>query len=866
MKTFIKKFNMKQKENKMKYALIIIITIISLIHVNNINAEVNQSSIDLELSEHIENETKTFSFTTGSSIPWDATNCGMTIQYKAHSQSGSNFRQNSVHIEILKNNELLTQHIDNYNSETSWGTPIPGFIHNTKFQDINISQGDRIELKITVSHGDYKNYVSHIQLETCWQIPDILMPSYDTLAAFQLNYSIWNNPQNGFIEELTAPPYSHDEPGRRVIFMHDPAPSSDGQHVFSTVSEGMGYALLISYAANDQSSFNAFLRYILNISEQGCSSLAGSQTEDCNIKSKLMPWIVDQDGKPFWYCSSEDQCNYSSGSASDADIQIAYSLYLASKKWPTGNVYGLSYSDHFNKMLLELNRYVFFQASNNNEWLFSPGNSWGTSGLWVLYPGYLTPHALEAFSLSYNNDNNTQNNQIPEKGQIIIQNNSPASCHFDYFSSSDNNINLINAPVSDSNLNYYDQVKFDYQILNPYWSEFRIQCTQWSIKENQFFQNLLGLETNEIPGCNYAFHWENNQWSVLEIIPETQEKNPFQKVFCKTLINNLRSKDSGIHVSLNWPTPSTPDYLTIVYQIEKIIQDTISNNGFKLPPNVIQLDSNYTIGHNNHGFIVSEWSNQFSYDSIRYLMWLCAYYMKKNLTIPQYLIEMISKIQISSQGVPTNGWYAKTCEPVNDQFENVPALIAPLAVAAKAAQADNYNQLISFLNKYHIISNKPASGKKSTPYFNAILYLLSEALLVYDGDFDPPILNVSIGMDSWNIGPVALKQSIKSSDIQLKNNGNINASIFMNASNGQSGWALANQPGNNAFSVNIYDPLMSNMITLKNEPQYFTNIFSETFKPFNIEYFSPIFDSIGAAQPQNYTIYFKIYPQIAETK
>ena len=826
-----------------------------------IYAETNQSSLDYEISEHIENETKTYQLTTGISVPWDSTNCGMIIQYKAHSQSLSNFKNNAVQIDIFKNNELLDKSFDLYPSESSYGTPIPGYIHRVDFQNIEISQGDRIELRIGVSKGDYKNYVSYLQVATYWQIPDNPMPSYDTLAAFQLNYSNWNNPQNGFVEEITNPPYSQSEPGRRVIFMHDPAPSSDGQHMYSTVSEGMGYALLISYAANDQPSFDSFLRYILTVSEKGCAALAGSQTEACNIKSKLMPWIVDENGNPFWYCSSDNQCYYSSGSASDADIQIAYALSLASKKWPNSNVKGLSYADHFNNIMLELNRFIFYQSNDLNTWLFSPGNCWGTSGLWVLYPGYLTPHALEAFSLlSKSSIDETQNQINPLHGQVIIHNNSPASCHFDYFSQSDPNINLINPPISDANLTYYDHAQFNYQVLNTYWAEFRVQCTQWSIQGNQFFQNLLGLDNNTIPGCNFGFHWENNQWTVLDIEPDPQQENQLQKVYCRALINDTKRINSGILVKLDWPSPPEPDYLTMVYHIESFIQKNMTNNGFKLIPNVMQLDSNYTIGHDNHGFIVSEWSNRFGYDSVRYIMWVCAYYLKNNLPIPDYLVEMISRIQLSSNGVPTNGWNAITGESVDDQFSIIPSLIAPIAVASKSIQSDNYNQLISFLNQYRLLSNKPALGKQSGPYFNAILYLLCEALLVFDGDFDPPILSINVTENAWTIGPIALNQSIESSQVQLMNSGNLKADIFMNASDGQSGWILANQPSHNTFAVTIFDALMMNQISLQYKPQLFSHLDIGTTIPFSIRYFSPITEDIGAGHPQNYSIFIKAYP------
>ncbi|ETR65994.1 MAG: hypothetical protein OMM_13398, partial [Candidatus Magnetoglobus multicellularis str. Araruama] len=54
----------------------------------------------------------------------------------------------------------------------------------------------------------------------------------------------------------------------------------------------------------------------------------------------------------------------------------------------------------------------FYQSKDTNSWLFSPGNCWGTNGLWVLYPGYLTPHALEAFSVVNNTDSQQGQGQM----------------------------------------------------------------------------------------------------------------------------------------------------------------------------------------------------------------------------------------------------------------------------------------------------------------------------------------------------------------------------------------------------------------------------------------------------------------------
>lgn len=227
---------------------------------------------------------------------------------------------------------------------------------------------------------------------------------YLSRADFLNNYNEWKNPQNLFIEE------DSDKNSARVIFSMNRAPhtSEDTWNNAGnkpTVSEGMAYGLLISYAANDQILFDKFLRYILSISQsEGCALYYDKK---CHVRSDLlMPWLVDENGKAFHYVDGGS--HLTNGSATDADLIIAWALQLASEKedWKKttfsydGNQ--ATYSDLFKGIKEQIGLFDMYENANffgtNVGVLYIPGNQWGKDGQAVFYPGYLTPQAFDALA------------------------------------------------------------------------------------------------------------------------------------------------------------------------------------------------------------------------------------------------------------------------------------------------------------------------------------------------------------------------------------------------------------------------------------------------------------------------------------
>lgn len=144
---------------------------------------------------------------------------------------------------------------------------------------------------------------------------------------FKSTYAQWSSKDNSFVNYIDQ----YDQ--ARVIFAGSAVTSHDNDGQSPTVSEGMGYGLLLAYANNDQILFDKFLRYVLGTAgNYGCSSYDPNKNTCYASSPFLMPWIVNKDGKPF--NKVDDPKNpgvyhYSNGSATDADIQIAWAVSLA---------------------------------------------------------------------------------------------------------------------------------------------------------------------------------------------------------------------------------------------------------------------------------------------------------------------------------------------------------------------------------------------------------------------------------------------------------------------------------------------------------------------------------------------------------
>jgi len=125
-----------------------------------------------------------------------------------------------------------------------------------------------------------------------------------------------------------------------------------------TVSEGIGYGMLSAVLATDRSTFDGLWRY-------------AQKYLDSN---GLMNWQIGSDGRVI-----------GSGSAADADEDIAYSLYLASQKW------GSTYTNDAIKYITSMLAHDVSPVNN-----LTPGDGWGATP--IVNPSYLSPNFYRAFA------------------------------------------------------------------------------------------------------------------------------------------------------------------------------------------------------------------------------------------------------------------------------------------------------------------------------------------------------------------------------------------------------------------------------------------------------------------------------------
>jgi hypothetical protein len=134
--------------------------------------EMPKDSLDLKISEHIESTTQKYPISIGRSIVSNNSKLVyLKLIYKAHSQSMTNYKKNSVSVQLIKSGTVIGEYTDRYNSQSKWGTPIPGYIRSYSFQEIDsaLKKGDKLTVKITVSDGDWRNYLSSVSVLTRWK-------------------------------------------------------------------------------------------------------------------------------------------------------------------------------------------------------------------------------------------------------------------------------------------------------------------------------------------------------------------------------------------------------------------------------------------------------------------------------------------------------------------------------------------------------------------------------------------------------------------------------------------------------------------------------------------------------------------------
>lgn len=139
----------------------------------------------------------------------------------------------------------------------------------------------------------------------------------------------------------------------------------------STVSEGMGYGLLLAVYHDDPTTFDALWRYVAEY-------LNGNG---------LMDWEVDPSGNVI-----------GSGAASDGDEDIAFALLMAARRWGSRGTLDEDYQVLGARMVEAMWDH---EIDTLREHLLKPGDSWGDRDLTNL--SYFAPAYYRVFGEATNN-------------------------------------------------------------------------------------------------------------------------------------------------------------------------------------------------------------------------------------------------------------------------------------------------------------------------------------------------------------------------------------------------------------------------------------------------------------------------------
>ena len=178
-------------------------------------------------------------------------------------------------------------------------------------------------------------------------------------------------------------------------------PAEPGLQVNSTVSEGIGYGMIIAVYMNDQPLFDGLWRYAL---AHTWSSPNGS--------TLLMNWYIASDGT---VASAADGGQDGSGAATDADEDIAWGLVMADRQWGgKGSLTDKTYLAYAQQLLSDI---WTWETINYN--LPKNGSSWGDTN--CLNISYFAPAYYRVFATVANNAQ-WLNNAVPYIYQVISQN------------------------------------------------------------------------------------------------------------------------------------------------------------------------------------------------------------------------------------------------------------------------------------------------------------------------------------------------------------------------------------------------------------------------------------------------------------
>jgi endo-1,4-beta-D-glucanase Y len=150
-------------------------------------------------------------------------------------------------------------------------------------------------------------------------------------------------------------------------FLRVKRPNSSGAEVNSTVSEGIGYAMLLAVYADDQDAFDKFWKY---------ASL----------------WM-DANGLMNWYINAAGTQALGTGAASDGDEDMAFALVTADARWGGQGTLSTTYLAAAKKLI---NAIWQHEVDHNRNDVLTPGDQFADGS--VINISYFAPAFYRVFA------------------------------------------------------------------------------------------------------------------------------------------------------------------------------------------------------------------------------------------------------------------------------------------------------------------------------------------------------------------------------------------------------------------------------------------------------------------------------------
>ncbi|OLZ11202.1 glycosyl hydrolase family 8 [Sulfobacillus thermosulfidooxidans] len=277
------------------------------------------------------------------------------------------------------------------NNTTAWSVTAPYNVPVGDVVDVEIHEnGEKVWQTWFSAGGSHWSGIATVPEGTATLDVGIFQPNWSSLDGWWNNLSTDEISEVGGSSSSVATAASLAYQSWQQTYVQSAGPGLlrvvRPQNNNDTVSEGIGYGMLLAVANNDLATFQGLWNYAKKYRDA----------------SGLMNWDISASGTVI-----------GTGSATDADEDMAYALFLAHQRWP-GQGFGQAATNQIDAILA-------FDVSPHNRLL--PGDHWGDTA--IMNPSYIAPAYYARFATF--TGNNRWNLVAEQNLQWIADNANPTT-------------------------------------------------------------------------------------------------------------------------------------------------------------------------------------------------------------------------------------------------------------------------------------------------------------------------------------------------------------------------------------------------------------------------------------------------------